>query len=38
MNLTPDQTAAKVYHADIEPNLAPGKTLMLRVGPHYGRL
>ncbi len=23
MNLTPDQTAAKVYHADIEPNLAP---------------
>src|SRR5664279_1837465 len=28
MNLPPDQTAAKVYHADIEPNLAPGKTLM----------
>ena len=23
MNLTPDQTAAKVYHAEIEPNLKP---------------
>ncbi|WP_213806239.1 ketol-acid reductoisomerase [Granulicella sp. dw_53] len=32
MNLTPDQTAAKVYHADIEPNLAPGKTLMFAHG------
>src|SRR6201985_3544059 len=28
----PDQTAAKVYHADIEPNLAPGKTLMFAHG------
>src|ERR1700735_3027730 len=32
MNLTPDQTPAKVYHADIEPNLAPGKTLMFAHG------
>jgi ketol-acid reductoisomerase len=32
MNLTPDQTAAKVYHADIEPYLAPGKTLMFAHG------
>ena len=32
MNLTPDQTAAKVYHADIEPNLIPGKTLMFAHG------
>ena len=32
MNLTPDQTAAKVYHADIEPNLRPGQTLMFAHG------
>ncbi len=37
MNLTPDQTAAKVYHADIEPHLKPGpdgknKTLMFAHG------
>jgi ketol-acid reductoisomerase len=32
MNLTPDQTAAMVYHADMEPNLAPGKTLMFAHG------
>jgi ketol-acid reductoisomerase len=32
MNLTPDQTAAKVYHADIEPHLVPGKTLMFAHG------
>jgi ketol-acid reductoisomerase len=32
MNLTPDQTAAKVYHADIEPYLVPGKTLMFAHG------
>jgi ketol-acid reductoisomerase len=32
MNLTPDQTAAKVYHADIAPYLAPGKTLMFAHG------
>jgi ketol-acid reductoisomerase len=32
MNLTPDQTAAKVYHADIEPYLKPGKTLMFAHG------
>jgi ketol-acid reductoisomerase len=32
MNLTPDQTAAKVYHADIEPHLTPGKTLMFAHG------
>jgi ketol-acid reductoisomerase len=32
MNLTPDQTAAKVYHADIAPHLGPGKTLMFAHG------
>ncbi len=32
MNLTPDQTAAKVYHADIEPHLKSGKTLMFAHG------
>ncbi len=32
MVLVPDQTAAKVYHADIEPNLAEGKTLMFAHG------
>jgi ketol-acid reductoisomerase len=32
MNLTPDQTAAKVYHADIAPHLTPGKTLMFAHG------
>src|SRR5579864_1815624 len=32
MNLTPDQTAAKVYHADIEPNLRPNVTLMFAHG------
>ncbi len=32
MNLTPDQTAAKVYHAEIAPNLTPGKTLMFAHG------
>jgi ketol-acid reductoisomerase len=32
MNLTPDQTAAKVYHSDIEPHLTPGKTLMFAHG------
>jgi ketol-acid reductoisomerase len=32
MNLTPDQTAAKVYHADIAPHLAPGNTLMFAHG------
>ena len=32
MVLVPDQTAAKVYHADIEPNLTPGKTLMFAHG------
>src|SRR5262252_2493643 len=32
MNLTPDQTAAKVHKAEIEPNLAPGKTLMFAHG------
>src|ERR1035438_5620924 len=32
MNLTPDQTAAKVYHAEIEPNLVPGNTLMFAHG------
>ena len=32
MNLTPDQTAAKVYHADIEPYLRPGQTLMFAHG------
>ena len=37
MNLTPDQAAAKVYHADIEPNLRPAsdqppQTLMFAHG------
>ncbi len=32
MNLTPDQTAAKVYHADIAPNLRAGQTLMFAHG------
>ena len=32
MNLTPDQTAAKVYHADIEPNMKPDATLMFAHG------
>ncbi len=32
MNLTPDQTAAKVYHADIAPNMKPGATLMFAHG------
>ena len=32
MNLTPDQTAAKVYHADIEPNMKPNCTLMFAHG------
>jgi ketol-acid reductoisomerase len=32
MNLTPDQTAAKVYHADIEPHLTKGKTLLFAHG------
>ena len=32
MNLTPDQTAAKVYREDIAPHLAPGKTLMFAHG------
>ncbi|HKO18000.1 MAG TPA: ketol-acid reductoisomerase [Acidobacteriaceae bacterium] len=32
MNLTPDQTAAKVHKAEIEPNIAPGKTLMFAHG------
>jgi ketol-acid reductoisomerase len=32
MNLTPDQTAAKVYHADIEPNMKPNVTLMFAHG------
>jgi ketol-acid reductoisomerase len=32
MNLTPDQTAAKVYHEDIEPNLKPDATLMFAHG------
>jgi ketol-acid reductoisomerase len=32
MNLTPDQTAAKVHKAEVEPNLAPGKTLMFAHG------
>ena len=32
MNLTPDQTAAKVYHADIEPHLRAGQTLMFAHG------
>ena len=32
MVLVPDQTASKVYHADIEANLTPGKTLMFAHG------
>jgi ketol-acid reductoisomerase len=32
MNLTPDQTAAKVYHADIAPHLRAGQTLMFAHG------
>src|ERR1700759_2912795 len=32
MNLTPDQTAAKVHKAEIEPNLVPGNTLMFAHG------
>ena len=32
MNLTPDQTAAKVYHAEIEPNMKPNCTLMFAHG------
>jgi len=32
MNLTPDQTAAKVYHADIAPNMKPNVTLMFAHG------
>src|SRR5271168_2057295 len=32
MNLTPDQTAAKVYHAEIEPNMKPNATLMFAHG------
>src|ERR1700743_2104690 len=32
MNLTPAQTAAKVYHAEIEPNMKPNATLMLGHG------
>ncbi len=32
MNLTPDQTAAKVYHADISPNMKPDVTLMFAHG------
>ena len=32
MNLTPDQTAAKVYHADIEPNMKPNVTLIFAHG------
>jgi ketol-acid reductoisomerase len=32
MNLTPDQTAAHVYHADIEPNMKPNVTLMFAHG------
>jgi ketol-acid reductoisomerase len=32
MNLTPDQTAAKVYHADIAPYLRAGQTLMFAHG------
>jgi ketol-acid reductoisomerase len=31
-NLTPDQTAAKVYHAEIEPNMKPDVTLMFAHG------
>jgi ketol-acid reductoisomerase len=32
MVLTPDTTQAKIYNADIAPNLAPGKTLMFAHG------
>ncbi len=32
MNLTPDQTAAKVHNADIAPNLTAGKTLLFAHG------
>src|SRR5207237_4656168 len=32
MNLTPDQTAAKVHKAEVEPYLTPGKTLMFAHG------
>src|SRR6201992_2508429 len=32
MNLTPDQTAAKVYHSEIAPNMKPNVTLMLAHG------
>jgi ketol-acid reductoisomerase len=32
MSLVPDQTAAKVYHADIEPNMKPNVTLMFAHG------
>ncbi len=32
MNLTPDQTAAKVYHAEIAPNMKPDCTLMFAHG------
>jgi len=32
MNLTPDQTAAKVYHAEIAPNMKPNVTLMFAHG------
>src|ERR1700735_5388537 len=32
MNLTPDQTAAKVYHTEIEPNMKPNVTLMFAHG------
>jgi ketol-acid reductoisomerase len=32
MNLTPDQTAAKVYHDEIAPNMKPNVTLMFAHG------
>jgi ketol-acid reductoisomerase len=32
MNLTPDQTAAKVYHAEIAPHMKPNVTLMFAHG------
>jgi ketol-acid reductoisomerase len=32
MNLTPDQTAAKVYHAEIAPHMKPDVTLMFAHG------
>jgi ketol-acid reductoisomerase len=32
MNLTPDQTAAKVYHEDMAPNMKPDVTLMFAHG------